>query len=106
MSLLEAILRKLSKDEVINLLLHYQIKFNKTLTRMTEDRSDLIDLKQNFIKLESELSVARQVSNKLKELIVSLERQCWVIPSIIDESAQELVVSLKKTCQNDLEVAA
>ena len=77
MSLSEATLKKLSKDEVINLLLDYQNKFETTLTRMNTDllglRQDLSDLKKNYIKLESELSVARQVNNKLKEHIVSLE---------------------------------
>ena len=37
MSLSEAILKKLSKDEVINLLLDYQNKFETTLTRMNTD---------------------------------------------------------------------
>ena len=91
MSLLGAILRKLSKDEVTNQLLDYQNKFDTTLTKMNEDRSDLrqdlSDLKENYIKLESELRVARQVCNKLKERIDFLERQCWIIPSILDESA-------------------
>ena len=81
MSLSEATLRKISKNEVINLLLDYQNKFEINLTRMNTDllglRQDLSDPKQNHIKLESELSVARQVNNKLKEHIVSLERQCW-----------------------------
>ena len=81
MSLSEATLRKLSKHEVINLLLDYQNKFEITLTRMTTDlsglRQDLSDLKENYIKLEAELSVARKVNNNLKEHIVSLERQCW-----------------------------
>ena len=77
MSLSEATLKKRSKDEVINLLLNYRNKFETTLTRMNTDllglRQDLSDLKKNYIKLESELSVARQVNNKLKEHIVSLE---------------------------------
>ena len=40
MSLSEATLRKLSKDDVINLLLDYQNKFDITLTRMKTDLSD------------------------------------------------------------------
>ena len=43
--------------------------------------TDLFDLKQvlkqNYIKVESELSVARQFNSKLKDHKVSLERQCW-----------------------------
>ena len=37
MSLSEATLKKLSKDEVINLLLDYQNKFETTLTRINTD---------------------------------------------------------------------
>ena len=48
MSLSEATLNKLSKDEVIYLLLDYQNKFETTLTRMNTDlsglRQDLSDL--------------------------------------------------------------
>ena len=51
MSLSEATLKKLSKNEVINLLLDYQNKFETTLTRMNTDlsslRQDLSDLKEN-----------------------------------------------------------
>ena len=48
MSLSETTLKKLSKDEVIYLLLDYQNKFETTLTRMNTDlsglRQDLSDL--------------------------------------------------------------
>ena len=48
MSLSEATLKKLSKDEVIYLLLDYQNKFETTLTRTNTDlsglRQDLSDL--------------------------------------------------------------
>ena len=48
MSLSEATLKKLSKDEVIYLLLDYQNKSETTLTRMNTDlsglRQDLSDL--------------------------------------------------------------
>ena len=56
MSLSEATLKKLSKDEVIYLLLDYQNKFETTLTRMNTDlsglRQELSDLKEKYIKLE------------------------------------------------------
>ena len=106
MSLSEATLKKLSKDEVINLLLDYQNKFETTLTRMNTDlsglRQDLSDLKENYIKLESELSVARQVNNKLKEHIVSLERQCWSNSQYSKRECQEITGILDKTDQKDL----
>ena len=46
-------------------------------TDLSDLRQDLLDLKQNYIKLESEFSVARKVSNKLEDHIVSLVSQCW-----------------------------
>ena len=106
MSLSEATLKKLSKDEVINLLLDYQNKFETTLTRMNTDlsglRQDLSDLKENYIKLESELSVARQVNNKLKEHIVSLERQCWSNSQYSRRECLDITGILDKTDQKDL----
>ena len=99
-------------------VLDYQNKFDTTLTRMNIDlpdlRHDLSDLKQNYIKLESELSVARQVSHILKEHIVTLERHCWSnsqysrrecleISGILYKTVQKLVVSRiklsKKICR-------
>ena len=110
MSLSEATLKKLSKDEVINLLLDYQNKFETTLTRLNTDlsglRQDLSDLKQNYIKLESELSVARQVNNKLKEHIVSLEPQCWSNSQYSRRERLEITILLDKTDQKDLENTA
>ena len=110
MSFSEATLKKLSKDEVINLLLDYQNKFETTLTRMNTDlsglRQDLSDLKENYIKLESELSVARQVNNKLKEHIVSLERQCWSNSQYSRRECLEITGIPDKTDQTDLENTA
>ena len=74
MSLSESALKKLSKDEVIALALEYQNKFDSTLTNIDKEISDL---RQNYEKMQSELYVSRQVSSKLNEQIVSLERQCW-----------------------------
>ena len=74
MSLSESALKKLSKDEVIALALEYQNKFDSTLTNINKEISDL---RQNYEKMQSELCVFRQVSSKLREQIVSLERQCW-----------------------------
>ena len=74
MALSEATLKKLSKDEVINLILDYQSKFDFTLARIS---NELSDLKKDFGKLGSDLSLARQVNSLLRERVTSLERQCW-----------------------------
>ena len=70
MSLSEAALKKMSKDEVIALTLEYQEKFNSTLASIAE-------LKSDFRRLESELSISRLVNSKLCDRVTSLERQCW-----------------------------
>ena len=51
----EAALKKLSKDEIVNLALDYQSKFDSTLAGISNELSD-------FEKLGSDLSVARQVN--------------------------------------------
>ena len=58
MSLTEAALNKMSKDEVIALTLEYQAKFNSTV-------ASIADLKSDFRRLESELSISRSVNSKL-----------------------------------------
>ena len=72
MALSESALKKLHKDEIINLALDYQSKFDSTLAGIT---NELSDLKKGFEQLRSDLSVTKQVNTKLKEKVVSLERQ-------------------------------
>ena len=74
MWLSKSALKKLSKDEVIALALEYQSKFDSTLTNINKEITDRM---QNYEKMQSELRVSRQISSKLREQIVSLERQCW-----------------------------
>ena len=74
MSVSEAALRKLTKDEVIALTLEYQAKFDNTLSNINRELSELSN---DFKKIESDLSVSKNVNSKLHERVVSLERQCW-----------------------------
>ena len=74
MSLSEDVLRKLTKDEVIALTLEYQAKFDNTLSNINRELSELSN---DFKKIESELSVSKNVNSKLHERVVALERQCW-----------------------------
>ena len=72
MGLSESALKKLHKDEIINLALDYQSKFDSTLAGI---RNELSDLKKDFEQLRSDLLVTKLVYTKLKEKVVSLERQ-------------------------------
>ena len=62
MSLSAAALRKLTKDEVITLTLEYQAKFDNTLSNINKELSEL---RNNFKKIESELSVSKNLNDKL-----------------------------------------
>ena len=70
MSITEAALKKMSKDEVITLTLEYQAKFNSTV-------ASILDLRSDFRRLESELSISRSVNSKHCDRVTSLEHQCW-----------------------------
>ena len=100
MALSEATLKKLSKDEVINLVLDYQSKFDFTLARIS---NELSDLKKDFGKLGSDLSVARQVNSLLRERVTSLERQCWSNSQYSRRECLELTDILETSDNNTLE---
>ena len=55
MALSEGALKKLSKDEIVSLILDYQNKFDSLLASI---RNELSDLKKDFKGLGSDLSVA------------------------------------------------
>ena len=74
MAFSESALKKLHKDEIINLALDYQNKFDSTLAGI---RNKLSDIRKDFEQLRSDLSVTKLVNNKLKEQVVSLEWQTW-----------------------------
>ena len=71
MALSKASLKKLSKEEVINLALDYQSKFDSTLAGI---RNELSELKQDFEKLRSELAVSKHVKGMLEKRVINMER--------------------------------
>ena len=84
MALSESARKKLHKDEIINLALDYQNRFDSTLAGI---RNQLSDLKKDFEQLRSDLSITKLVNTKLKENVVRLERQHGAIISTLDGSA-------------------
>ena len=71
MTLSEAALKKLSKEEIINQALEHQSKFDSTLTGI---RNKLSEFKKDFEKLGSELVVSKHVTGMLKERVTNMER--------------------------------
>ena len=74
MAISEVSSNKLSKNEVINLALDYQSKFDSTLVDI---RKELSELKIDFEKLRSELAVSKHVNGMLEKRVINTERQCW-----------------------------
>ena len=74
MYLSEEALRKLTEDGLANVSLEYQNKFTLTLARI---ESDIGNLRKDLKKVEADLAITRNVNSKLRERVVSLERQCW-----------------------------
>ena len=69
-----ASLQKLGKSNFARLVIDYQNKFDTVLNNI---KSELLDLKNNFVKLESDLEISRNVNNKLVDQVTMLEWKCW-----------------------------
>ena len=64
MTLPEEALQKLTKDELVNLPLEYQNKFNLTLANIDKDMGEL---RSDFKKLEADLAISWSVNTKLRQ---------------------------------------
>ena len=69
-----ASLEKLGKSDLARLVIDYQNKFDTVLNNIN---SELLDLKNKFTKLESDLEISRNVNNKLVDQVTRLEQKCW-----------------------------
>ena len=65
MTLPEEALRKLTKDELVNLSLEYQSKFSSILANVDKDIGEL------------RIALSRSINTKLRDRIIPLECQCW-----------------------------
>ena len=65
---------KLTREELVNILPDYQQKFDNSLGSIN---AELLELKTKFTKMESDLTISRNVNVKLMERLVVTERMCW-----------------------------
>ena len=65
---------KLTREELVNILPDYQQKFDNSLGSIN---AELLELKTKFTKMESDLTISRNVNVKLMERLVVTERKCW-----------------------------
>ena len=91
---------KLTKEELGNIVLDYQHKFGNSLGSIN---AELLELKTQFTRMESDLAISRNVSVKLVECLVVTERKCWAneqyskrecleisgIPELVSDNALE-----------------
>ena len=70
----ETVLNKLSKSELVQLVLETEASLASQITNLTTKVKDLLGY---FKKLESDLAVTKNVNSKFMERVVQTERQCW-----------------------------
>ena len=64
---------KLTREELANIVLDYQHKFDNSLGSIN---AELLELKTKFTRMESDLAISRNVNVKLVERLVVTERKC------------------------------
>lgn len=74
MVLTRAAVEKMSKEELVNMVLNYDKTMESTLADLNKEISKI---NKNFEKLESELSISKTVNNALHKRVIQLEKQCW-----------------------------
>ena len=67
-------LTKLTREELANVVMDYQRKFDNSLSSIN---AELLELKTKFTKMESDIAISRNVNVKLVERLVGTERKCW-----------------------------
>ena len=66
-------LKKLTKEELSNMVIDYQNKFDNMLSNI---EAELTFLRDRFTKIESQLLITRRVNNNLVRQNRILERKC------------------------------
>ena len=64
---------KLTREELANIVLDYQHKFDNSLGSIN---TELFELRTEFSKMESDLAISQNVNVKLVEHLMVTERKC------------------------------
>ena len=102
MALNEATLRKLGKEEIIELALEYQSEFDSTLSCIDDIKTELSELRKYYEKLESD-TITKQVNTKLWDKMKFLDRQCWASEQYSSRECLEIFGVPESVTDNDLE---
>ena len=74
MSLTRKSSRKMNKDVLAGMVLDYKERFDSSLSSINDE---LKELKTEFRKLESDLAISWNVSDKLTKQLILVKRKCW-----------------------------
>ena len=92
-------LKSYNKQQLIKLFLEVQQQSNETINRLT---NEIKLLKENYKKLELDISVSKTVSSLLTEQMSNLERQCWSNTQYSRRECLEVVTILSSVKVKDL----
>ena len=69
----KAVLNKLSKPELVQIILNTEANLGSQIAKVTTEVKDLL---AHSKKLETDVAIVRNVNSKLVERVVATERQC------------------------------
>ena len=70
----EAVLNKLSKLELVQIILNTEANLGSQIAKLTTEVKDLL---AHSKKLEADVVIVRNVNSKLVERVVATKHQCW-----------------------------
>ena len=70
----EAVLNKLTKPELVQLLLKTEATLDSQITDLSKEIKDTLTYLK---KLEADIAVVKTVNDRLVERVINTERQCW-----------------------------
>ena len=70
----EVVLNKLSKSELVQLVLRTEASLASQITNLKTEVKDLLG---SFKQMEADSAVTKNVNSKLMERVIRIERQCW-----------------------------
>ena len=73
----EGALDKLSKKELIGITLSLQNRVEQYSNVNTDALEEIRKFNKNFVKLECEINIVKQVNTLLNKRVIDMERQCW-----------------------------
>ena len=69
----EAVLNKLSKPELVQIILNAEANLGSQIAKLATEIKDLL---AHSKKLEADMAIVRNVNSKLVERVVATKRQC------------------------------